>query len=308
VRTQIAGKAISHHFHSFFMMNFEILISVFCLGGLTLGLATVLIIANRKLRVQEDPRIDGVEDLLPHANCGACGFPGCRPFAEALVRGEITPAECSVSSAEGHQVIADYLGVEVGEAEKKVALLACAGGINVARQRADYNGHQTCRAATLAGGGAKGCTWGCLGLGDCVSVCNFGALHLDDHGLPIVDFEKCTACGDCVDICPKDLFSIHPSSHRLWVACRSLEQGDTVLEHCEVGCDACGRCAMDSDGVITMENNLPVVDYTIGNQSRNAIERCPTGAIVWLDAKEGPVKGDAASKIHRRGVRKAEAT
>ncbi len=279
-----------------------ILTSVGALGGLSLVLVSMLVLAHRKLHVDEDPRIDEVEQMLPHANCGACGFPGCRPFAEALVTGAAAPGKCSVSTDAGRLRIAAFLGVDVGAEEKRVARLACAGGSNVARNRAHYEGLESCRAAAQVAGGGKGCFWGCLGLADCAVVCDFDAIRMDRHLLPVVDEAKCTACGDCVEACPKDLFSIHPVSHRLWVACRSLEAGDDLLVDCEVACTACGRCAMDAPALITMHENLPVVDYSRPHASRAAIERCPTGAIVWLDPESGPIKGPAARRIIRQGA------
>lgn len=280
----------------------SIVIAVAALGGLTLFLTLMLVVANRKLYVYEDPRIDTVEDMLPHANCGACGYPGCRPFAEALVAGSILPAKCTVSTEERRTDIADYLGVSPGSEEKKVARLACAGGSNVARNKANYKGLNTCRAASLISGGGKGCFWGCLGLGDCMKVCDFDAIKMDEHALPVVDIDKCTACGDCVDICPKDLFSIQPLSHQLWVSCKNLEHGDDLLEDCEVGCTACGRCALDAPGeLITMVNNLPVINYSLEQQLMEPIQRCPTGAIIWFDADGVKVKGKASKKIIRKG-------
>ena len=284
----------------------SIIIAVAALGGLTLFLAIILVIANRKLYVYEDPRIDVVEDLLPHANCGACGFPGCRPFAEALVSGDILPGKCTVSSEEGQASIASYLGVSLGNEEKQVARLACAGGTNVARNKASYKGLETCTAASLVSGGGKGCFWGCLGFGDCMTVCDFDAIKMDEHSLPIVDTDKCTACGDCVEVCPKDLFSLQPVSHQLWVACKNLEKGDEILEECQVGCTACGRCAMDAPGdLITMVNNLPVVNYRLEHQNQEPIQRCPTGAIVWLDQKLGAIKGKESKAIIRKGARES---
>jgi len=279
-----------------------ILTAVGALGGLTVVLVTLLVLAHRKLHVEEDPRIDQVEEMLPHANCGACGYPGCRPFAEALVVGQALPGKCTVSDEAGRAAIADFLGVEVGAEEKRVARLACAGGVNVARNRAHYVGLGTCRAAAQVAGGGKGCFWGCLGLADCEVVCDFDAISMNAQSLPVVDEAKCTACGDCVEVCPKDLFSIHPASHRLWVACASLEAGDELLEDCEVACTACGRCAADAPGLITMSNNLPVVDYGRNHATQVPIQRCPTGAIVWLDPLAGPIKGPAAKKIIRRGA------
>jgi Na+-translocating ferredoxin:NAD+ oxidoreductase RNF subunit RnfB len=277
----------------------QVLTSVGALGGITFVLATLLVLAHRKLHVFEDPRIDTVEEMLPHANCGACGLPGCRPFAEALVGGQVLPGKCTVSTDDGRKAIATFLGVNVGAEEKRVARLACAGGANVARNRARYDGLPTCAAAAQVAGGGKGCFWGCLGLADCESACTFDAIHMDPQGLPVVSEDKCTACGDCVDACPKDLFSIHAVSHRLWVACRSQEAGDEILDDCEVACTACGRCAMDAPGLISMRDNLPVIDYGRKHDTQAPIQRCPTGAIVWIDGARGPLKGAAAKKIIR---------
>jgi len=280
-----------------------VLTAVGAIGVLTLALTSLLVLASHKLHVEEDPRIDVVEDMLPHTNCGACGSPGCRPFAEALVGGKTLPGKCTVSSADGLVRIAAYLGVDVGAEEKRVARLACAGGSNVARDHARYDGLETCAAAALVAGGGKGCFWGCLGLADCEVACDFDAIHMDEQSLPVVDEDKCTACGDCVDACPKDLFSLERASRRLWVACKSLEAGDGILDDCEVACTACGRCAMDAPDLIRMENNLPVIDDPRNQATQVPIQRCPTGAIVWLDPQAGPVKGPAAKKIIRQGTR-----
>ena len=278
-------------------------VAVGFLTVLGIFLAIVLVVANKYLFVYEDPRIDEVEAMLPAANCGACGTAGCRNFAEKLVAGEVTPGQCTVNPKETSVAIADFLGVALGKVEKRVARLACAGGRHVARIRASYDGLSSCRAAALVSGGGKGCRWGCLGLADCEAVCEFDAISMDRYGLPVVDVDKCTACGDCVDVCPKDLFSLQPLSHQLWVACKSEDFGDAAEAECEVMCTACGRCAMDSpEGLITMKNNLAAIDYTKnGLASQIAIERCPTGAIVWYDAKGKTVaKGRDAKKIIRR--------
>ncbi len=272
------------------------------LGGLALLLATGLVVANRKLYVEEDPRFDTVESMLPGTNCGACGFPGCRALAEALVAGQALPGKCTVSTEAGRAAIASYLGVDAGAEEARVARLACQGGSNVARRHAEYTGHPSCRGAALVAGGGKGCYWGCLGYGDCADVCDFDAIVMNEHELPVVSEVLCTACGDCVEICPKDLFTLHPVSHRLWVACKNLEFGDEILEECQVGCTACGRCAADAPALIEMQANLPVVDYAGRHTTREPIERCPTGAIVWLEADGTVIKGDAARPVVRHST------
>lgn len=269
---------------------------------LGVALAGVLAFASRRLYVYEDPRIDEVEELLPKSNCGACGTAGCRNFAEKVVAGEVIPAQCTVNAPAQNAVIADLLGVDAGSVEKRVARLACAGGRHVAYLRARYAGHVSCRAAAVVSGGGKDCAWGCLGLADCAEVCDFDAIHMDPHGLPVVDAGKCTACNDCVEVCPKGLFSLEPVSRKLWVACRNLADGDTAEASCEVACTACGKCVMDSaPGMMRLVNNLAVIDYAQNARAaKQAIERCPTGAIVWFDTPNHPVKGAEAKKILRQ--------
>ena len=282
----------------------EYLIAGGVMGAMGVLLATVLAIADKRFYVYEDPRIDEVEALLPHANCGGCGFPGCRMFAENVVAGKVAPGKCNVNSPEGIQAIAELLQIDAGHQEKRVARLACAGGSHVARHRAHYSGLETCRAAALISGGGKGCSWGCLGLADCMRVCSFDAIRMDAHGLPVVSEMKCTACGDCVAVCPKGLFSLHPVSHRLWVACRNLLSGVQAEADCEVACTGCGRCAADSPaGLVKMVDNLAVIDYSKNRLATpQPTQRCPTGAITWIEEKRGPVKGLEAKKITRKSA------
>jgi len=283
-------------------------IAVATLAGLCFLFASLLVVAHRVLHVDEDPRIDAVQQMLPGTNCGACGFPGCLGLSEAIVKGDALPGKCTVMTEDEREAVAGFMGVDAGAEEKVVARLACAGGTNTARNRAHYEGIGSCRAAELVAGGGKACFWGCLGLGDCEAVCDLDAIYMNEHGLPVVIDERCTACNDCVEACPKDLFSLHPVSHRLWVACKNLEKGEKVIADCAVGCDACGRCAVDAPGVVTMVNNLPVVDYTRNHDVREAIERCPTGAIVWQEENKAPVTGRAAKRVIRQGERRAVST
>ena len=262
--------------------------SIEILGGVGLVFAVFIALAYWKLRVWEDPRIDAVVSMLPGANCGACGLPGCRGFAEEAVAGKVQPAACNVINDEGAALIASYLGVDAGQANKRVARLLCAGGSNVAVQRADYRGLSTCGAAAAVAGGGKGCAWGCLGYGDCAVSCTFGAITMNAYGLPVVDVAACTACGDCVRACPKDLFEIIPLDQRLLVQCRSALEGDAVLESCSVGCTACGKCVIDAaPGLITIERGVARVHYEYnGLADVAATRRCPTGAITWVEGAQ----------------------
>jgi Na+-translocating ferredoxin:NAD+ oxidoreductase RNF subunit RnfB len=258
------------------------------LGGLGLAFGVVISLALKKLYVWEDPRIDGVAGLLPGANCGACGFAGCRAFAEAAVHGRVAPAGCTVMNEDARADVASYLGVDAGSAEKRVARLLCAGGTDVAPRKANYLGIESCAAAVAVGGGGKGCAWGCVGHGDCAVACDFDAIHMNAVDLPVVDIDKCTACGDCVDACPLDLFTIMPFDHKLIVQCRNLLEGEAATEVCAVACNACGRCVQDAAaGLIEIRRGLALIDYQrIGQAEIAATGRCPTGAIVWLEGAQ----------------------
>jgi RnfABCDGE-type electron transport complex B subunit len=245
-------------------------VSAAILGGVGTFFAIVIALARKKLYVWEDPRIDEVTGFLPGANCGACGQAGCRAFAESLVRGTAQPA------------------VDVGAAATRVARLLCAGGCDVAPRHADYLGLQTCRAAAAVAGGGKACAWGCLGLADCRDVCDFDAIYMNEAALPVVIPEKCTACGDCVEACPKDLFMLMPLEQKLIVQCKNLLEGDDATNVCAVACNGCGRCAADgAPGLIEIVSGLAVIDYDKNAvASPDAIRRCPTGAIVWVEGAQ----------------------
>lgn len=266
----------------------EILTASAIMASLGLVFGTLLAVAYRFLKVEEDPRIETVEEMLPGSNCGACGEPGCRALAEKIVGGVVLPGKCSVSSSSGLERIADFLGVDPGEQEKLVARLHCAGGRGRALQVAKYEGHESCRGAHLVAGGGLECTWGCLGLGDCEVACTFDAIEMNFLDLPRVDVDLCTACGDCVDACPRDLFTLQPVTHNLVVQCKAPLEAEEARRVCRVVCDACGRCAMDApSGLITMIGNLPVVDYAGGGPATPAATlRCPTGAIQWIERQQ----------------------
>ncbi|MCW8918844.1 MAG: RnfABCDGE type electron transport complex subunit B [Gammaproteobacteria bacterium] len=263
----------------------EFLTAPAIMTGLGLFFGIILAVAYRLLRVEEDPRLARTEELLPGSNCGACGEPGCLPFAQRLVRGEVPPSQCTVASSDEIDEIADFLGVDAGETEKRVARLRCAGGKAEAFQIAEYDGFESCRAAAVVSGGGKGCSWGCLGLADCEVACDFDAIQMNADGLPVVAIDKCTACGDCVEACPKDLFELLPLSQKLYVQCNNPLAGESVTVLCSVGCDGCAKCAADAaPGLIEMKNALPLIHYELGLPvTPRATARCPTGAIQWLE-------------------------
>ena len=256
--------------------------------GIGLFFGTILAIAQRFLKVDEDPRIEATNELLPGTNCGACGEPGCLPFAEKLVSGEVDPGKCTVSTDDNIEQIAEYLQVDAGRQEKLVARLRCSGGQLQANQIAEYLGFEGCRAAAVVSGGGKGCSWGCLGLADCERACTFDAIHMNANGLPQVDTEKCCACPDCVAACPRDLFEIMPLNQNLYVQCNIPLAGEAAIQLCEVACDACGKCVADAaPGLITMQDNLPVIDYSSGGEPRpDAVFRCATNSIVWIEGEQ----------------------
>ena len=269
-------------------MRATVLYSVAMLGSLALLFGVMIAIASKKLWVWEDPRIDEVTSMLPGNNCGACGQAGCRAFAEKAIKGEIQPASCTVMNGDGVKAIAAYLGVDAGTASKRVARLLCGGGSDLAIQRAEYRGLETCAAAAAVAGGGKGCSWACLGLADCERACTFDAIFMNDRDLPVVIPSLCTACNDCVEACPKGLFTLMPAEQKLIVQCRSLLEGAAADALCAAACNACGRCAVDAaPGLIQMRNGLAVIDYSHNALADpSATRRCPTGAIAWVEGMQ----------------------
>jgi Na+-translocating ferredoxin:NAD+ oxidoreductase RNF subunit RnfB len=261
---------------------------ILILAGVCVVFGGLIAVVHSRFRVFEDPRIDAALEMLPGNNCGACGTPGCRAFAEALVEGEQKPANCTVMGPMEIEDVARLLGVDAGEANRRVARLLCAGGRDVVVHDAEYRGLASCKAAASVAGGGKGCTWGCLGLADCEVACDFDAIQMSPTQLPMVDQVKCTACGDCVDACPKDLFVLMPVEQHLIVQCKSELEGEEAEGLCRVACNGCGKCAMDAaDGLIDIVNGLAVIDYTKGDlETSDATKRCPTGAIAWVDGAQ----------------------
>lgn len=278
----------------------EVIYAAAIMSSLAFFFGAVLAISNRFLKVEEDPRIDMVEELLPGSNCGACGEAGCRAFAEELVKGTLSPGKCTVSGSETVEQIAKLLGVDAGKEDKRVARLHCAGGHSSVVKLAEYQGLESCRGAFVVNNGGRACPWGCLGLGDCQRVCQFEAIKIGDQGLPIVDVDKCTACGDCVDVCPLNLFSIQKLDHKVVLQCSSPLSSDQAKMICVLACDGCGRCALDAEeGAIEMVSSLPVIKDP-DRVTEECTYRCPTGAITVVEKNQFEQDEVAAPATRRR--------
>ena len=204
--------------------------------------------------------------MLPGANCGGCGFAGCRGLADALVkRADISSLFCPVGGAEVMKTVAAYLGKAAPEKEPQVATVRCGGSCEKRPRINAYDGVTSCAVAASLYGGETGCTYGCLGYGDCVTVCNFDAIAINpETRLPEVDFDKCTACGACVKACPKSIIELRkkwPKQRAVYVACVSKDKGAVVMKACKAGCIGCGKCEKVCPfGAITIQNNLAFID------------------------------------------------
>jgi Na+-translocating ferredoxin:NAD+ oxidoreductase RNF subunit RnfB len=263
-----------------------ILIAVASLGAIALVLAAILYIASRKFAVYEDPRIAQVAEILPQANCGGCGYPGCAGFADACVKADTLDGKsCPVGGQAVMDQIASVLGRDAGTSEPMLAIVRCNGSCANRPRTNVYDGAVSCAIAASLYGGETGCSYGCLGCGDCVSACQFDAIHINPgSGLPEVIEDKCTACGVCVKACPKSIIELRPKgrrSRRIYVSCVNKDKGPVTRKACEVGCIGCGKCVKACTfEAITMENNLVYIDFNACKLCRKCVDICPQHSIV----------------------------
>jgi electron transport complex protein RnfB len=262
-----------------------LLISLLAMGGLAIAFALFLLAAYKRFAVEEDPRMEAILEVLPGAGCGACGYPGCRQYAEAIAKGEAPPNKCTPGGSAVVRKISEILGVEAEEIEAPVARVLCRGGENEAHRRSSYHGIRTCRASHFTVGGDKLCMYGCLGFGDCVRACPFDAIHMGPDRLPVVDDDKCTGCGQCVEACPRSIIELHPRDQKVFVFCRSHDRGPAAKKACSVACIGCTLCVKNGpEGALKMEENLAVIldSKAVDAEAEKTTAKCPTSAIKSL--------------------------
>lgn len=267
-------------------MSLTIPITIICLSLLALIFAVMIYFVAQKFKIFEDPRIDEVQAALPAANCGGCGFAGCRNFAEALVKAETFEGlNCPVGGGSVMGEIAKILGKEAPVVDPMVAVLKCNGSPEFRPHTSKYDGVPDCRMAHSLYLGETDCSFGCLGYGDCERACAFDAMHMDAvTGLPIIQDEKCVSCGACVKACPRHLIELRKKAkkdRKIYVACSNCDKGGPAKRACKVACIACNKCFNVCEfGAITIENNLAYIDASKCTFCRKCVTECPTGSIL----------------------------
>ncbi len=269
--------------------------SILVVGLIGLVFGLILSYAGEKLKVEVDPRIEEVNDALPGANCAGCGFTGCMAFAEAVVEGKASPSGCPVGGDDTATKVSEILGLEADSTDKQIAFVKCGGTCDKAKDKYNYYGYNDCNAASiLAGGSKKGCNFGCMGLGSCVSKCNFDAIHIVD-GVAKVDIEKCVGCKACIPACPKTLIDMVPEKIKVHVNCNSNDKGKDVKANCSVGCIGCKLCEKECKfDAIHVTDFLAKVDYDKCKNCGMCVKVCPTNAII--NQKKPKVKPTPESK------------
>lgn len=262
-------------------MNINIILfAALSIGGLGILFGIGLGVAAKKFEVKKDPMIPKVQDLLPGVNCGGCGYAGCAAFAEAIVKEGVAPTKCPVANSEAQEALSDLLGLNSEIGERHVAYVMCKGGDGLAANQYEYDGIVDCAYAHfMQGQGPKMCQYGCLGMGTCVRACQFDAIKIID-GVAVIDEDKCTNCGMCMDVCPKQLIESVPVSSEVRVSCMSNNKGKEQKQSCTVGCIGCRLCAKACPvEAITIDGFLAKIDYEKCINCGACVAKCPTKAI-----------------------------
>ncbi|MBR6457457.1 MAG: RnfABCDGE type electron transport complex subunit B [Bacteroidales bacterium] len=294
-------------------MTGSIIWTIAVLSGLGLLLALLLYLLAKKFKVEEDPRIDEVEKVMPGANCGGCGFAGCRAFADSAVKApNLDNHYCPVGGNDVMKQVAAILGYEVKEKAPEVAVVRCNGTCANRPRTNTYDGVQSCKVKAALYAGDTACAFGCLGCGDCAAACQFGALSMDPAtGLPVVDEEKCTACGACVKACPKAIIELRPKGPRgmkVLVSCVNKDKGPVAKKACAAACIGCGICAKTcTHDAILVENNIAYIDASKCKLCRECEAMCPTGSIIGLNFPKPLDKDTIKARIAERNKKAKEA-
>ena len=258
-----------------------VIVTVSVLGVCAVLFGVGLAVASRVFQVEIDPRVAEIEAVLPNVNCGACGFGGCAAYAAAVGAGRIGPSECVPGGLDVARRVAEIMGLTAEEKEKRFAVIICQGGRR-AQERFDYQGITDCRAAVIAQDAAKGCHWGCVGLGTCARACPFDAIRMGQDGLPHIIEDSCTACGTCADVCPKLVIRVLPAKSLVHVLCRSHDKGADVRKVCPVGCIACKKCEQVcpvEGGAVHVKDFLAEVDVAKCISCGKCVAVCPMNSI-----------------------------
>ncbi len=270
-------------------MSDIVLYTIISLSATGIAAAIILFIIAQRFKVIEDPRIDMVEEILPGANCGGCGFAGCRNFAEACVSiRDLNRLYCPPGGNETMQEVASALGKEAAEKDPLVAVIRCSGSFAHRAKVNSYDGAASCAIESSLYSGDTGCQYGCLGHGDCVRACDFDAIHMNPKtGLPVVTDDNCTACNACVIACPKDIIELRKKNKRdrkIFVSCVNQDKGGIAKKSCSVACIGCGKCEkVCPHDAITIENFLAYIDHEKCKLCRKCVPECPTNAILEIN-------------------------
>jgi Na+-translocating ferredoxin:NAD+ oxidoreductase RNF subunit RnfB len=286
-------------------MNQVILYTIISLTAIGIVAAVVIYFVSKKFEVQEDSRIGAVEQVLPNTNCGGCGQPGCHAFALAVIKaGDLSSLHCPVGGNAVMKQVADILGIKAVEKDPYIAVVRCSGSFEYRKKTNIYDGTESCKIAASLYSGDTGCAYGCLGMGDCVEVCDFEAMYMDEKtGLPVIIEDKCTACNACVKECPKDILELWPKgkkNQRVYVACLNEEKGSTARKECAVACSGCSKCfeACRYDA-ITMENNLAVIDPEKCKLCMECVDTCDVHNIITVNVTPEKIQAANEQRLKR---------
>ncbi len=271
-----------------------VILSIAVLGGLGAVFGIMLGVASKKLHVEKDERVEAVRELLPGANCGGCGYPGCDGLAAAIVEKGAEITSCAPLTKANAAKIGEVMGVAVDDVTPKVARIMCLGSHGNCKNKFEYDGAHDCRAAYSIASGFKACRFACLGLGTCAKVCKFGAITMGEDGIADIDEEKCTGCGRCVEQCPQSSIAVLDLGVDVYAGCTNRDKGKAVTENCKTGCIGCGVCAKACPfDAIVMEHNLPAIDLEKCRSCWTCVEKCPRHCMLTTQPKRRAVISEA---------------